>query len=204
MMPRYVVDIPAVCLDQRELGVVDLRKRYPNMYIPSDFFHAHICWQECFPLQRPFGLNYPCCFQVLPKDTCPPPASVLGTIQPVASLPPAVLDPTDVNFSFSAKVMLLSSPSLEELYQQTCALAEDESRLGTALHPARVLSFLVGLKGKSETVAIGGPWSLSLDGPNPDSDPQTLIRTAVRTCRALTGIDLSACTQWKKRMRRRA
>ncbi|XP_077543341.1 cell division cycle and apoptosis regulator protein 1-like isoform X1 [Haemaphysalis longicornis] len=196
MMPRYVVDIPAVCLDQRELGVVDLRKRYPNMYIPSDFFHAHICWQECFPLQRPFGLNYPCCFQVLPKDTCPPAASVLGTIQPAASCPPAVLDPTDVNFSFSAKVMLLSSPSLEELYQQTCALAEDESRSGTALHPARVLSFLVGLKGKSETVAIGGPWSLSLDGPNPDSDPQTLIRTAVRTCRALTGIDLSACTQW--------
>ncbi|KAH7932024.1 hypothetical protein HPB51_029572 [Rhipicephalus microplus] len=92
--------------------------------------------------------------------------------------------------------MLLSSPSLEELYQQTCALAEDESRSGTAMHPARVLSFLVGLKGKSETVAIGGPWSPSLDGPNPDSDPQTLIRTAVRTCRALTGIDLSACTQW--------
>uniref|UniRef100_L7M9A1 Putative cell-cycle and apoptosis regulatory protein 1 strongylocentrotus purpuratus n=1 Tax=Rhipicephalus pulchellus TaxID=72859 RepID=L7M9A1_RHIPC len=196
MMPRYVVDIPAVCLEQRELGVVDLRKRYPNMYIPSDFFHAYICWQECFPLHRPFGLNYPCCFQVLPKDTCPPPPSLLTVTQLESSLPPAVLDPPDIDFSFSAKVMLLSSPSLEELYQQTCALAEDESRLGTAMHPARVLSFLVGLKGKSETVAIGGPWSPSLDGPNPDSDPQTLIRTAVRTCRALTGIDLSACTQW--------
>ncbi|XP_049274247.1 cell division cycle and apoptosis regulator protein 1 isoform X2 [Rhipicephalus sanguineus] len=196
MMPRYVVDIPGVCLEQRELGVVDLRKRYPNMYIPSDFFHAYICWQECFPLHRPFGLNYPCCFQVLPKDTCPPPPSLLTVTQLESSLPPAVLDPPDIDFSFSAKVMLLSSPSLEELYQQTCALAEDESRLGTAMHPARVLSFLVGLKGKSETVAIGGPWSPSLDGPNPDSDPQTLIRTAVRTCRALTGIDLSACTQW--------
>ncbi|XP_050051013.1 cell division cycle and apoptosis regulator protein 1-like isoform X1 [Dermacentor andersoni] len=196
MMPRYVVDIPAVCLEQRELGVVDLRKRYPNMYIPSDFFHAYICWQECFPLHRPFGLNYPCCFQVLPKDTCPSPPSLLSATHLESPLPPAVLDPSDIDFSFSAKVMLLSSPSLEELYQQTCALAEDESRLGTAMHPARVLSFLVGLKGKSETVAIGGPWSPSLDGPNPDSDPQTLIRTAVRTCRALTGIDLSACTQW--------
>ncbi|XP_077505020.1 cell division cycle and apoptosis regulator protein 1-like isoform X1 [Amblyomma americanum] len=196
MMPRYVVDIPAVSLDQRELGVVDLRKRYPNLYIPSDFFHAHICWQECFPLHRPFGLNYPCGFHVLPKDTCPPLPSVVGSVQSDSTLLPAVLDPPDINFSFSAKVMLLSSPSLEELYQQTCALAEDESRSGAALHPARVLSFLVGLKGKSETVAIGGPWSPSLDGPNPDSDPQTLIRTAVRTCRALTGIDLSACTQW--------
>ncbi|KAL3177290.1 hypothetical protein MRX96_009973 [Rhipicephalus microplus] len=163
MMPRYVVDIPAVCLEQRELGVVDLKKRYPN--IPAKRHQSSITFPTCC---NPVG--------VFMASGCAGP-------------------PSDIDFSFSAKVMLLSSPSLEELYQQTCALAEDESRSGTAMHPARVLSFLVGLKGKSETVAIGGPWSPSLDGPNPDSDPQTLIRTAVRTCRALTGIDLSACTQ---------
>uniref|UniRef100_A0A1S4M362 Ccar1, putative n=1 Tax=Ixodes scapularis TaxID=6945 RepID=A0A1S4M362_IXOSC len=181
LMPRYVVDIPAISLDQCEMGVVDLKKRYPNLYIPSDFFHANICWQRAFPLHRPFSLNHPCGFQAPPA---PPP-------------PPAVLNPPDLDFSFSAKVMLLSAPALEELYQQSCALAEEseEGRLGS-MHPARILSFLVGLKGKSETVALGGPWSPSLDGPNPSSDPRVLIRTAVRTCRALTGIDLSACTQW--------
>ena len=47
-------------------------------------------------------------------------------------------------------------------------------------------------------MAIGGPWSPSLDGPAPDSSPTTLINTAVRTCGAMTGIDLSNCTKWTK------
>ncbi len=65
-------------------------------------------------------------------------------------------------------------------------------------HPTRAIQFLVGMRGKNETMAIGGPWSPSLDGPNPDKDPSVLVRTAIRACRALTGIDLSGCTQWKR------
>eukprot|EP00061_Rhincodon_typus_P013922 g40604.t1 len=56
--------------------------------------------------------------------------------------------------------------------------------------------FLVGMKGKDEAMAIGGHWSPSLDGPNPETDPSVLIRTAIRCCKALTSIDLSGCTQW--------
>ena len=33
------------------------------------------------------------------------------------------------------------------------------------------MQFLVGVRGKNEAMAIGGPWSPSLDGPNPASDP---------------------------------
>ncbi|PIO33714.1 hypothetical protein AB205_0153790, partial [Aquarana catesbeiana] len=61
--------------------------------------------------------------------------------------------------------------------------------------PARE-KFLVGMKGKDEAMAIGGHWSPSLDGPHPDKDSSVLIKTAVRCCKALTGIDLSLCTQW--------
>jgi DBC1 len=65
------------------------------------------------------------------------------------------------------------------------------------VHPTRLINFLVGVRGKTkETMAIGGPWSPSLDGPNPDKDPSVLIKTAIRTCKALTGVDLSSCTQW--------
>ena len=39
------------------------------------------------------------------------------------------------------------------------------------IHPTRAMQFLVGVRGKNETMAIGGPWSPSLDGPNPDTDP---------------------------------
>ena len=45
-------------------------------------------------------------------------------------------------------------------------------------------------------MAIGGYWSPSLDGSDPKNDPKVLIRTAIRSCKALTGIDLSACTTW--------
>lgn len=93
--------------------------------------------------------------------------------------------------------MLMSTPGLIEIFHKSCALAEDGDDVKeNFVHPTRLISFLVGLKGKNETVAIGGPWSPSLDGPNPDSDPSTLVKTAIRTCKALTGIDLSKCSQW--------
>lgn len=56
--------------------------------------------------------------------------------------------------------------------------------------------FLVGMRGKDEAMAIGGHWSPSLDGADPERDPSVLIKTAIRCCKALTGIDLSLCTQW--------
>jgi hypothetical protein len=44
-------------------------------------------------------------------------------------------------------------------------------------------------------MCIGGPWSPALDGPNPMA-PQTLIKTAIRTTKSLTGLDLSNCSKW--------
>ena len=86
---------------------------------------------------------------------------------------------------------------MEEVYHKACALAEDQTETRENFqHSTRLIQFLVGLKGKSEPMAIGGPWSPSLDGPNPADDPGVLIKTAIRTTRALTGINLSSCTQW--------
>lgn len=100
--------------------------------------------------------------------------------------------------------MLMSVPSLEEIYRKCCVLAEEQDKRDIAseardddhVHPSRLINFLVGLRGKNETMAIGGPWSPSLDGENPDKDPSVLIKTAIRTCKALTRVDLSSCTQW--------
>ena len=91
--------------------------------------------------------------------------------------------------------MLLSQPSMLDIYKKCCSLAED-IKDDDFTHPARVLQFLVGMRAKNEPLAIGGPWSPSLDGPDPATNPQTLIKTAIRTTKALTGIDLSTCTQW--------
>lgn len=91
-------------------------------------------------------------------------------------------------------------PPMSEIYRKCFATAEekdkdrDEER--NFVHPTRLITFLVGLRGKHEPCCIGGPWSKSLDGANPETDPSVLINTAIRTCKALTGIDLSPCTQW--------
>lgn len=96
----------------------------------------------------------------------------------------------------------MSVPGMEEMYQKCCVMAEDKDRRDRdseekdSVHPTRLINFLVGLRGKNETMAIGGPWSSSLDGEHPERDPSVLIRTAIRTCKALTGIDLSNCTKW--------
>lgn len=92
----------------------------------------------------------------------------------------------------------MSVPSQNDMYGKCFQIAEekDKDEEREFIHPTRLINFLVGVRGKNETMAIGGPWSPSLDGLNPEKDPKVLIKTAIRTCKALTGIDLSKCTQW--------
>ncbi|XP_019756359.1 cell division cycle and apoptosis regulator protein 1 [Dendroctonus ponderosae] len=189
-IPRYMVQIPKISLNLTDADLLELKKRYPNLYIPSDFFNTYIRWVDAFPADKPYALNRPCSFHIMYKELDP-----IGEND-------AVLEPADADYRFSAKVMLMSVPVIEEIYQKCCAIAEDkdsrdrESEDRDHIHPTRMINFLVGLRGKNETMAIGGPWSPSLDGENPEKDPAVLIKTAIRTCKALTGIDLSNCTQW--------
>ncbi|XP_059474475.1 cell division cycle and apoptosis regulator protein 1-like isoform X2 [Neocloeon triangulifer] len=193
VMPRYVVQIPKISLESSEANMLELKRRYTNLYVPSDFFVSHFSWVDAFPADRPFALKRPSAFHVAHKD-------VDEIVQN-----DTVLEPPDADYSFSAKVMLISVPVLDELYRKSCVLAEDMKNSTTKdgeerdgyVHPTRLINFLVGVRGKTkETMAIGGPWSPSLDGPDPDKDPSVLIKTAIRTCKALTGVDLSPCTLW--------
>lgn len=189
VVPRYMVQIPKVNLKLTEADIWDLKQRYQNLYVPSDFFHTSIRWTEMFTADNPFVLRQPCAFQIMHKEIVPPPEMAQEE---------SLLDPPDADYSFSARVMLMSVPPMAEIYKQCFATADEEEDVDRNLvHPSRTISLLVGQRnGKNETMAIGGAWSPSLDGKNPESDPTVLIRTAIRTCKALTGIDLSRCTQW--------
>lgn len=165
--------------------MMELRRKYQSLYIPSDFFDAVFTWVDAFPLTRPFNFGNYCNFHIMHKEV----DSLMKNT--------AVLDPPDANHTYSAKVMLLANPSLDELYHKSCALAEDPQELRDSFqHPARLIKFLVGMRGKDEAMAIGGHWSPSLDGADPENDASVLIKTAIRCCKALTDIDLSLCTQW--------
>lgn len=182
-----MVQVPKVPLTVASADPMELRCRYNNLYIPSDFFISKPRWFESFPAESPYSLKQPCSFHVMHKDT-----EYIGEELPASS------DPADADYLFSAKVMLMGIPPTSELYQKCFATAEDlqldEDK--SYVHPSRLITFLVGNRGKHETMAIGGPWSRSLDGEDPLNDPTVLIRTAIRTCKALTGIDLSKCSQW--------
>uniref|UniRef100_A0A6P7GZB4 Cell division cycle and apoptosis regulator protein 1-like isoform X1 n=1 Tax=Diabrotica virgifera virgifera TaxID=50390 RepID=A0A6P7GZB4_DIAVI len=184
IIPRYMVQIPKINLDLDGGDVLELKRRYKNMYIPSDFFFTSIKWVDSFPADKPFAINKPCSFQIMHKDVAP-------VLENRSS------DPPDADYLFSAKVMLMSTPGLDEIYHRCCSLADDKDNdEKDYVHPTRLIDFLIGLRGKNETMAIGGAWSPSLDGENPKEDPTVLIKTAIRTCKNLTGIDLSNCTQW--------
>ncbi|CAG9769282.1 unnamed protein product [Ceutorhynchus assimilis] len=189
-IPRYMVQIPKLSLSLSHADVLDVKKRYNTLYIPSDFFYTSMSWVNAFPADKPYALDKPCSFHIMNKEL----DSITNN--------DAVLEPADADYRFSAKVMLMSVPGMEEIYQKCCHLSEEkesrdrDSEEKDNIHPTRLINFLVGLRGKNETMAIGGPWSPSLDGENPEQDPSVLIKTAIRSCKALTGIDLSNCTQW--------
>ena len=57
-------------------------------------------------------------------------------------------------------------PAISDIYKKCIVRAEDSDKHDDAdfIHPSRLINFLVGVRGKNETMAIGGPWSKKLDG----------------------------------------
>ena len=53
--------------------------------------------------------------------------------------------------------MLLTTPTWEELYRRTTSLAELGEDVDDPVHPSRLISFLVGLRGQYPTVAGSNP-----------------------------------------------
>ncbi|KAK6468378.1 cell cycle and apoptosis regulator protein 2 [Huso huso] len=179
--PRYWPLFSRFSRDSSACDTLEVLRRYPQLALPDDFFDLRLSWVETFPVTRPLTLGFPSPFHVSEARGDPDPAQ-----------------PADTDPSYSAKVMLLSTPGLEEMYQKCCCLSEEQKEVSAGpVHPTTLIKFLVGLK-QEEAVVLGGAWSPSLDGSKPVKDPLVLIRTAVRCTKAQTGLDLSTCSQWFK------
>ncbi|XP_019487126.1 PREDICTED: cell cycle and apoptosis regulator protein 2 isoform X1 [Hipposideros armiger] len=182
-LPPYRVHLTPYTVDSPTCDFLELQRRYRSLLVPADFLAVHLSWLSAFPLSQPFSLHHPSRIQVSSEKE---PALDTGA-EPI----PADSDPT-----YSSKVLLLSSPGLEELYRCCMLFVDDMTEpRETPEHPLKQVKFLLGRK-EDEAVLVGGEWSPSLDGPDPKGDPQVLVRTAIRCAQAQTGIDLSACTKW--------
>ncbi|XP_040482445.1 cell cycle and apoptosis regulator protein 2 isoform X1 [Ursus maritimus] len=182
-LPPYRVHLTPYTVDSPNCDFLELQRRYRSLLVPSDFLAVCLSWLSAFPLSQPFSLHPPSRIQVSSEKEPAPDAGA----EPI---------PADGDPAYSSKVLLLSSPGLEELYRCCMLFVDDlaEPR-ETPEHPLKQIKFLLSRK-EEEAVLVGGEWSPSLDGLDPKGDPQVLVRTAIRSAKAQTGIDLSACTKW--------
>ncbi|ELK19257.1 Protein KIAA1967 like protein [Pteropus alecto] len=182
-LPPYRVHLTPYTVDSPTCDFLELQRRYRSLLVPSDFLAVHLSWLSAFPLSQPFSLHHPSRIQVSSEKE---PAPNSGA-EPI---------PADSDPAYSSRVLLLSSPGLEELYRCCMLFVDDMAEpRETPEHPLKQIKFLLGRK-EEEAVLVGGEWSPSLDGLDPKGDPQVLVRTAIRCAQVQTGIDLSACTKW--------
>lgn len=87
-----------MCDSNRVEGdVLELRRRYTNLYVPSDFFFTEIRWPESFPPNATFSIQKPCAFHIAHRSVEAPESASADAAEPV-------LDASDADYLFSAKV----------------------------------------------------------------------------------------------------
>ncbi|KAL3155440.1 hypothetical protein ABBQ38_010996 [Trebouxia sp. C0009 RCD-2024] len=179
---RYKCEPPKYPPYTRHRTIPDLSKRYADLYIPPEFCRAGAGWLDSLPDHKPLSLTQPVDFQVKKEDN-PEPAEASDKLSIASSLS----DAEKLTGSWwSAKVVLMGGVNSEVLH------AQDPNQYQ---QPWKRLQFVVGRKGKHELMAIGGRWE-PCDRDHPESNPQALVRTAVRTFQEASGVDLSSCTKW--------
>ncbi|XP_061449393.1 cell cycle and apoptosis regulator protein 2 isoform X2 [Rhineura floridana] len=185
--PQYRVQLACYAVNSPFCDAMEILRRYCSIQLPKEFYDVRLCWLDTFPLTQPLTLRHPSRIQVAnPAEEVPQVDE--DTMQDT--------QPEDINPAYSAKVLLLSSPGIEEFYRNCLLYIEDPSdQRESPNHPTKQIKFLLGKK-VDEAVLIGGEWSPSLDGPDPAANPMVLIRTAIRCTKAQTGLDLSGCTKW--------
>ena len=77
---------------RKSADILEIRRRYGNLYIPSDFYGTNIKWVDAFPANAPFSIQKPCTFHVMDKDVL------------TVDENNALLEPSDADYLFSAKV----------------------------------------------------------------------------------------------------
>ncbi|XP_048368911.1 cell cycle and apoptosis regulator protein 2 isoform X2 [Sphaerodactylus townsendi] len=185
--PQYRVQLTCYTVNSPFCDAMEILRRYSSIQLPKEFYDVRLCWLDTFPLAHPLTLRHPSRIQVASPTEEVPPTEEDATLN---------AQPEDFNSAFSAKVLLLCSPGIEEFYRNCLLYTEDSSdQRENPEHPTKQIKFFLGKK-TDEAVLIGGEWSPSLDGPDPATNPMVLIRTAIRCTKAQTGLDLSPCTKW--------
>ena len=100
---------------------------------------------------------------------------------------------------YSAKVVLLSLPEMNEMYEKIFGYDFERSSYGFSTERSYPLSKLISfvtLKTEGGYSLLGGKFIQEKDSFVDGTTRPNLINTAIRTVKESTGIDLSTCTKW--------
>ncbi|KAI1309490.1 Cell cycle and apoptosis regulator protein 2 [Halotydeus destructor] len=99
---------------------------------------------------------------------------------------------------YGVKVLLLSLPSMAEIYERVIGLDKENKMNSKAYHLYfnKLISLLCIRSYNDGHSFVGGKYNVELDGFFDGTETPNLIATAVRCTKAQTGIDLSPCKKW--------
>ena len=97
-----------------DVGVCELKRRFRNLYIPSDFIMAKCVWQETFPLHKSLDLSHSCPVHIFRRHT------EKMDLKEVCSKPkfrdshaiPSILNPPDESDTLKVKVSFVLFKSI--------------------------------------------------------------------------------------------
>ena len=149
-----------------ERDYLNIKKRYSRLQISDDFCKVVSSWVSTIPTEHKLTP-----LQSVPIYTeyIPPPSSSSTTTTTVDKKEEEIdiMDNiSEVGRIYNVKVMLMG-------------IEPKPSSNAHGQHTVNLLKFLVAKEDRSDLMCIGGFWSKSKDGGNPDTDESSLIRTAM-------------------------
>lgn len=145
-----------------ERSYLDIKRRYPRLYISQDFSKIVCHWTRTLPNSERLNIDVPVKVVCESEKVTKKEENGKEEVKKEESAPE---EASELNgFKYNAKVVLI------------CGVKPESSRSSSS-HMSHLLKFLVAKKERSELLFLGGPWSAVKDGGDPTQDA-TLIQTA--------------------------
>ncbi|XP_010666964.2 protein SHORT ROOT IN SALT MEDIUM 1 isoform X3 [Beta vulgaris subsp. vulgaris] len=183
---EYVCKVYTSRLVDVERDYLSLDKRYPRLYISSDFSKVVVNWPRenlKLPMCTPVSFEHDFVEDESGTDQKELSAKHSDTIFANAEHRSTV---------WNAKMILMSGLSRSA----TEDLSSEKTSDDRIPHICNLLRFAV-LKKDRTLMAIGGPWD-AVDGGDPSLDDSSLVRTVLRYAKDMSHLDLQNCQNWNR------
>jgi hypothetical protein len=181
---EYICKVYSSSLVDAERGYLSIDKRYPRLFISPEFSKVVVHWPK---EDLKLSIHTPVSFEhdFVEEDTLPLPKE--QSFKPIDG---EAVNPKQT--VWNAKLILMSGLSHNAIEE----LSSERNYEDRIPHYCNMLRFALLKKDKS-FMAIGGPWD-TIDGGDPSVDDSSLVQTATRYAKDVTGLDLSNCHKWNR------